>query len=191
MHHFLGIFTNSWEQRKLGEFGSVSMCRRIFKNQTKSKGEVPFYKIGTFGSKPDAFISAELFQQCKRKYPYPHVGDILISAAGTIGRTVEFRGEMAYFQDSNIVWLEHGDDLDNRFLKHFYETVDWPNLEGSTITRLYNKNLLETKIAVPRIQEQAKIGDFFDFFDDAIILHQRKLEELKNLKKSLLQKMFI
>ena len=69
------------------------MCKRIFKEQTSDEGEVPFYKIGTFGGIPDAFISRELFDEYKAKYPYPNKGDILISASGSIGRTVEFAGK--------------------------------------------------------------------------------------------------
>ena len=42
-------FTNDWEQRKFGDLGSVAMCKRIFKEQTTTDGEIPFYKIGTFG----------------------------------------------------------------------------------------------------------------------------------------------
>jgi len=185
------VFANAWEQRKLGDFGTVSMCRRIFKDQTTQNGQVPFYKIGTFGSRPDAFISEEIFQEYKGKYPFPNVGDILISAAGTIGRTVEYSGEKAYFQDSNIVWLDHGGKIDNHFLKHFYSTINWNNLEGSTITRLYNKNLLDTRICAPEVGEQARIGAFLERLDTCIVLHQRKLDSLKKLKKSLLQKMFI
>ena len=45
----------------LGNVGRVAMCKRIMKNQTTSTGNIPFYKIGTFGKKPDAFISSELF----------------------------------------------------------------------------------------------------------------------------------
>ena len=56
----------AWEQRKLGELGSVMMNRRIFKEQTSDNGDIPFYKIGTFGSEPDAFISRELFEQAER-----------------------------------------------------------------------------------------------------------------------------
>lgn len=58
-------FTDDWELRKLGEIGSVSMCKRIFKEQTSVKGDVPFYKIGTFGGDADAFISQELFEEYK------------------------------------------------------------------------------------------------------------------------------
>ena len=171
---FLGSFDFSWEQRKLGEIGSVSMCRRIFKEQTSETGDIPFYKIGTFGTEPDAFISRELFEEYKSKYPYPQKGDILISASGSIGRTVEFAGNNEYFQDSNIVWLKHDESLSNPFLKCFYSVVKWAGIEGSTIKRLYNDNILNTVICMPSVPEQERIGVFFENLDHLITLHQRK-----------------
>ena len=165
---------NAWEQRKLGEIGSVSMCRRIFKEQTSETGDIPFYKIGTFGADPDAFISRELFEEYKSKYPYPQKGDILISASGSIGRTVEFAGNNEYFQDSNIVWLNHDERLSNPFLKCFYSVVKWAGIEGSTIKRLYNDNILNTVICMPSVPEQKRIGLFFENLDHLITLHQRK-----------------
>ena len=166
--------TSSWEQRKLGEIGSVSMCRRIFKEQTSETGDIPFYKIGTFGAEPDAFISREFFEEYKSKYPYPKKGDILISASGSIGRTVEFAGNNEYFQDSNIVWLSHDERLSNSFLKCFYSVVKWAGIEGSTIKRLYNDNILNTVICMPSVPEQEHIGLFFENLDNLITLHQRK-----------------
>ena len=183
-------FTDPWEQRKLGEIGSVSMCRRIFKEQTSETGDIPFYKIGTFGAEPDAFISRELFEEYKSKYPYPKKGDILISASGSIGRTVEFAGNNEYFQDSNIVWLSHDERLSNSFLKCFYSVVKWAGIEGSTIKRLYNDNILNTVICMPSVPEQEHIGLFFENLDNLITLHQRKFEKLTNVKKSMLEKMF-
>ena len=165
---------NTWEQRKLGEIGSVSMCRRIFKEQTSENGEIPFYKIGTFGGEADAFISRELFEEYKAKYQYPKKGDILISASGSIGRTVVFTGKNEYFQDSNIVWLNHDKHLDNSFLKCFYSIVKWAGIEGSTIKRLYNDNILNTAITLPSVEEQQKIGAYFENLDNLITLHQRK-----------------
>ena len=184
-------FTDPWEQRKLGEIGSVSMCRRIFKEQTSETGDIPFYKIGTFGADPDAFISRELFEEYKSKYPYPQKGDILISASGSIGRTVEFAGNNEYFQDSNIVWLNHDERLSNPFLKCFYSVVKWAGIEGSTIKRLYNDNILNTVICMPSVPEQKRIGLFFENLDNLITLHQRELEKLQNIKKSMLEKMFV
>lgn len=158
----------------MGEVSSVSMCRRIFKEQTSENGDIPFYKIGTFGSEADAFISRKLFEEYKSKYPYPKKGDILISASGSIGRTVEFTGKNEYFQDSNIVWLNHDERLDNSFLKCFYSVVKWSGIEGSTIKRLYNDNILNTVIDLPTIKEQQKIGQYFANLDRLITLHQRQ-----------------
>lgn len=183
-------FTEDWEQCKLGSLASVEMNKRIFKEQTTTNGDIPFYKIGTFGSDADSFISRELFEEYKNKYPYPNIGDILISASGSIGRTVVYNGEDAYFQDSNIVWLNHNGKIDNSFLLQFYNQVKWAGLEGSTIKRLYNKNILETNIALPKIEEQRLIGKFFTLVDSTITLHQRKLEHLNLKKKALLQKLF-
>jgi len=184
-------FTGAWKRRKLGDLGSVVMNRRIFKEQTSESGDIPFYKIGTFGAEPDSFISRELFEEYKSKYPYPKVGDILISASGSIGRIVEYTGKDEYFQDSNIVWLQHDERLNNSFLKHFYSVVKWHGLEGSTIKRLYNKNILDTKINVPSLGEQQVVGAFFDLLSDLITLHNSELTKLQNIKKALLEKMFV
>ena len=183
-------FTDAWEQRKFEDVGTVAMCKRIFKEQTSEEGEVPFYKIGTFGGIPDAYITRELFEEYKKNYQYPNKGDILISASGSIGRTVEYTGKDEYYQDSNIVWLKHENDLDNSFLKVLYGVIEW-SCEGSTIKRLYNDNFLKTEFMLPKIEEQIKIGEYFSKLDHLITLHQRKCEKLKALKKFMLQNMFI
>ena len=183
-------YTDAWEQRKFIDFGTISMCKRIFKDETSENGDIPFYKIGTFGDKADAFISNEKYEFYKLKFSYPNKGDILLSASGTIGRIVEYKGEKAYFQDSNIVWLNHNDKIKNSFLKVLYPTVKWDGIEGSTIKRLYNSNFLNTEIMVPDTKEQDKIGELFTNLDNLITLHQRKCEKLINIKQSLLEKMF-
>ena len=183
-------FEEDWEQRKLGEIGSVAMCRRIFKHQTTESGEIPFFKIGNFGGTPDAFISKDLFEDFKAKYPYPEKGAVLISASGSIGRTVVFTGKDEYFQDSNIVWLKHDNSITNSFLYHLYSIVRWVGIEGTTIKRLYNDNILKTEAIIPLVSEQQKISDYLDAVDHLITLHQRKLEKLKIIKKSMLENLF-
>ncbi|MBC1677205.1 restriction endonuclease subunit S [Listeria welshimeri] len=184
-------FDEEWDQRKLGDLGSVVMNRRIFKEETSYKGEIPFYKIGTFGGVANSYITRERFEDYKLKYPYPEKGDVLISASGSIGRVVEYNGEEAYYQDSNIVWLKHDKQLNNLFLKQFYSIVKWSGIEGTTIKRLYNKNILQTEIKVPGIDEQKRIGIFFKQLDNNITRYQSKLEKLSSLKKAYLQRMFI
>ena len=137
-------------------------------------GDIPFYKIGTFGGTPDAFISRDLFEEYKSKYPYPEKGDILISASGSIGRMVVFNGYKEYFQDSNIVWVKHDESIINPFLLHLYSVIKWYGIEGTTIKRLYNENILRTEITFPSLSEQREISNYLDRLDNLITLHQRK-----------------
>ena len=185
-------FKGEWEIKKLGSLGSVAMNKRIFKDETSDYGDIPFYKIGTFGGTADSFITKEKFKEYKEKYPYPEIGDILISASGSIGRTVVYNGEDAYYQDSNIVWLKHDQQLDNSYLKQYYGIIKWSGIEGTTIKRLYNKNILETNIFLPpSVAEQQAIGSYFSNLDNLIATHQEKISQLETLKKKLLQDMFI
>lgn len=89
-------YPKDWTPMQLKDLGYIQMCRRIFQSQTKEYGAIPFYKISTFGGKADAYISQELYEQYKSLYPYPEKGDILISAAGTVGKTVVFDGRDSY-----------------------------------------------------------------------------------------------
>ena len=132
----------------------------------------------------------KLFEEYRKKYPYPKKGDLLISASGSIGRVIEYTGQQAYYQDSNIVWLNHNDNLENIYLKAYYQIIHWSGIEGSTIKRLYNKNILNTKIYVPIKDEQFKVGTIIDQIEKLITLQQRKLERLKSLKKAYLRLIF-
>lgn len=180
-----------WEEKTLGDVGTVAMCKRVFKEQTSAVGDVPFFKIGTFGGTPDAYISRSLFNELKSKYPYPKVGTILLSASGTIGRQVVYSGEDAYYQDSNIVWLEHDDTVLDSYLRQFYAVVKWQGLEGSTIKRLYNKTILDTPFCHPSLPEQRKIANCLSSLDDVIVKAKAELTKWQELKKGLLQQIFV
>ncbi|WP_258173277.1 restriction endonuclease subunit S, partial [Haemophilus influenzae] len=96
------------------------------KHETNSVSGVPFYKIGTFGGVADSFISLELYEQYKNKYPYPQKGQVLISAAGTLGKVVIFDGKPSYFQDSNIVWIDANEKIiNNTFLYYVLKNINW------------------------------------------------------------------
>ena len=164
------------EMKTLGEIGDVCMCKRIMKEQTSDNGEIPFFKIGTFGGQPDAFISRELYEEYKTKFSYPKKGEILISAAGTIGRSVIFDGEDAYFQDSNIVWIANDEkQVINRFLYYLYQIAEWKT-DGGTIKRLYNYNLKNTPIPLPSLEEQSRIVSILDEFEASIKNLEAQLE---------------
>lgn len=151
---------------RLGDIGKVSMCKRIMKADTTNEGDIPFYKIGTFGKKADAFIKRDKYEEYKAKYSYPKKGDVLISAAGTIGRSVIYDGKPAYYQDSNIVWLEHDETMAlNKYLFYIYQTNPWRISAGGTISRLYNDNITSTVIPLPTLEKQKEIVEILDKFD--------------------------
>jgi type I restriction enzyme S subunit len=182
-------FEEDWEMKKLGDIGKIKMCKRIFNHQTLSEGDIPFYKIGTFGKKADAFISNELYEEYKNKFSFPLKGEILISAAGTLGRTVVYDGKPAFFQDSNIVWLSHDETIVlNRFLYFVYQTVRYES-EGGTIQRLYNSIIYDVDIYLPSIEEQNKIATFLTYTDEEIRNLKTELEALKLQKKGLMQEL--
>ena len=169
----------------LGDIGKVSMCKRIFKEETSASGDIPFYKIGTFGKEPDSFISQELFDNYRNKFSFPKIGDVLLSASGTIGRKVKYDGKPAYFQDSNIIWLEHDESIIlNSFLFYLYDTIRWQT-EGSTIKRLYNSILLRKIIPVPPIYKQQEIVEVLSMIDEKISINKKLKAKLIKLKKGL------
>lgn len=185
-------FSGEWSEAALGDFGYAAMDKRVFKHQTSPTGDVPFYKIGTFGKSPDSYISWDLYREYTAKYVHPSPGTVLISASGSIGRTVVYDGSPAYFQDSNIIWLEHGEDISDTYLKHFYTVTDWGGIEGTTIKRLYNEQFLKTKIVIPpTLEEQQAIGAVFTQLDTLIATEAQYIASLKQAKTALLQRMFI
>lgn len=177
-------YPHDWTQTTLGSLGDVKMCKRIFQSQTRPTGQVPFYKIGTFGGKADAYISRELYEDYKSRFSFPVQGDVLISAAGTIGRTAVYDGRDAYFQDSNIVWLSvDPDEVDRLYLKYFYESYPWTNLEGTTINRLYNGLIRGTTIHLPSLPEQKAIASALSAFDEYISDLAALIEKKKAIRE--------
>ncbi len=177
------MLPSNWQRVRLGDIGKPCMCKRVMKHQTTRYGEIPFYKIGTFGNTADAFISKKLFLEYKTKYSFPKKGDILISASGTIGRAVIYDGEPAYFQDSNIVWIDNDETLvKNDFLFYVYSHVKW-NTEHTTILRLYNDNFRNTLIPLPSLNEQIAIANILSDMDrylyslDALILKKESVKK--------------
>ncbi|GAA6786961.1 hypothetical protein AOH128_01840 [Helicobacter pylori] len=155
------------------------------KHQTTRYGEIPFYKIGTFGNTADAFISKKLFLEYKTKYSFPKKGDILISASGTIGRAVIYDGKPAYFQDSNIVWIDNDETLvKNDFLFYAYSNVKW-NTEHTTILRLYNDNFRNTLIPLPPLNEQSAIANILSTLDRYLCVLDALILKKEGVKKAL------
>lgn len=175
---------------EIRDIGNVSMCKRIMKNQTSDIGDIPFYKIGTFGKDADAYISNQLYEEYRSRFSYPKKGDVLLSASGTIGRAIIFDGKPAYFQDSNIVWVENDESkVLNKFLFYLYQIANW-DIKGGTIKRLYNENILKLKIPVPPLKVQEKIVNILDKFGELEVELEAELEARKRQYEFWSEKIF-
>lgn len=180
-------FSGEWKKCKLGDLCNVLMCKRILVSQTNTEDGVPFYKIGTIGSTPDAYISKELFDDYKVKYNYPRKGEVMITCAGTVGKCVVYDGEDAYFQDSNIVWIDNPTQyISNGFLFHLLSKVDWRKLNSTTIIRIYNDDLRNLKMSYPRKEEQQKISHLLSLLDERIATQNKIIYKLKSLIRGIM-----
>ena len=185
-----GALPIDWRCAKIEDIATISMCKRIFADQTTENGEIPFYKIGTFGKEADAYISRTLYNEYRHRFSFPQKGDVLISAAGTLGRTVVYDGKDAYFQDSNIVWLDIDKNvLCNEYLNHYYRVIKWASSEGSTIARLYNGIIYATNIALPPLEEQKRIAEALSDVDSMISSLEKLIAKKKAVKQGAMQEL--
>ena len=167
------------------------MCKRILASQTNAERGIPFYKIGTIGSTPDAYISIELFDDYKKKYNYPRKGEVMITCAGTVGKCVIYDGKDAYYQDSNIVWIDNPlKYICNDFLYHLMVKIDWRKLNSTTIIRIYNDDLRNLKLNYPQKEEQQKISRLLSLLDERIATQSKIIEDLKKLKSAISKQVF-
>lgn len=172
-------FTQPWEIRKLGEVAKVIRGERITKNNLIENGDYPVMSGGTsyFG----------------RYFKFNREANtITVAQYGSAGY-IAFITERFWANDVcySLFPLEA---INNKFL--YYVLRNNQNLIYSLTTKAtpdcLPKNKLESiSISISSLQEQEKIGAFFSKLDKLISLQQRKVEKLKNIKKVLLNKMFI
>ena len=115
----------------------------------------------------------------------------MITCAGTVGKCVIYDGKDAYYQDSNIVWIDNPSQcISNSFLYHLLAIVDWRKLNSTTIIRIYNDDLRNLKLSYPQIEEQQKISRLLSLLDERIATQNKIIEDLKKLKSAIVEKVF-
>ncbi|NEX00453.1 type I restriction enzyme, S subunit [Pseudobutyrivibrio sp. NOR37] len=151
-----------YKKMKLKDIVTVSMCRRIKKAETVTKGDVPFYQNGTLGGDANLYLERDVYEFYKSKSKLPKAGEVMLSTAGTVGKAVIYDGEEAYFQDSNIVWLSNDETIiSNRYLYWFCMSMPWVLPSRVTLKHLHNYMIEDTDISVPSLDEQERIIEQF------------------------------
>ena len=179
-------FSDAWEQRKLGDVVQITM------------GQSP--DGSTYSDEPSDYILVQGNADLQNGWVCPRIwttqitkkadaGDLIMSVrapAGAMGKTaynaVIGRGVAAIKGNEFIYQLLVKMDMDG-----FWKTLSC----GSTFESLNSDNIKNAEVKVPTTAEQVQIGDFFRHLDNLITLHQRELEKLQNIKKSMLEKMFV
>lgn len=113
--------------------------------------------------------------------------------SGTIGRTVRYEGEEAYYQDSNIVWIDNDESkvLDD-YLYYVYQNIRWVTTTGATITRLYNSNIESMEIKIPKdLNVQKQIVDVLNPIEKKISLNNSICEKLELIAKTIYDYWFL
>ena len=194
-------FTEPWEQRKFGEITELKSASRVHKDEWTSNG-VPFYRSsdvmaainGTENEK--AFISEELYEKLSKVSGKLEEGDILVTGGGSVGNPyIVTNNKPLYTKDADLLWIKNKGKFHPYFLYEFFFSPTFRNYLGSishvgTIAHYTITQLSDTPICLPSFDEQKEVGEYFQSLDNLITLHQRKLEHVKKMKKSMLQKMF-
>lgn len=123
--------------------------------------------------------------------------DILFTYVGTVGELAIITENDKYYLAPNVSRIRIKNSLNATFIAQFmrreafYNTTIFPLIATSSQPALSMENIRKFIVSYPSIEEQIKIGEYFQNIDDLINLNQQKLEKLKNIKKSLLEKMFV
>ena len=187
-------FTEAWEQRKLGVVANV--YDGVHQTPDYTDSGVMFLSVENIATlESEKYISLEAFE---RDYKvYPQMGDVLMTRIGDVGtpNVVETTEKLAFYVSLALLKPINVDSyfLCNSILSPFVKHELKERTLVTAIPQKINKEEIgKVDIQVPvSVTEQQRIGAYFKKLDDLITLHQRKLEKLKNIKKSMLEKMFV
>ena len=193
-------FTDAWEQRKLGDIADIKDSARI-SNELWVENGIPYLRSSDLVNgelNGELFISKETYEGYASKTGAPQKDDVLFTSGGKVGVVYHKKDESpVYVQGGAVLYVKTSTSnlLDGSFLSIYFGS---PRMQtymdiassGGTIKHFTLKPANASPIIFPGLSEQQKIGAFFKELDKTIALHQRQLDNYKQLKKSMKQKIF-
>lgn len=192
-------FTDAWEQRKAIELAEYSKGNGYSKNDLTEVG-TPIILYGRLYTKYQFSINEiDTFAQPRSGAVYSQGNEVIVPASG---ETAEDIARASAVEKSGVLL---GGDLNVlrpfSFIAPEFLALALSNGEpqkelakkaqGKSVVHIHNSDIQEVSIAYPSRAEQDRIVSVFRRLDNLITLHQRKLDKLKNIKKSMLEKMFV
>lgn len=191
----------SWEQRKLWDVCEIKDSARIPNSEWTESG-VPYIRASDVTNENIdgvLFISQERYEFYKNRTGAPTKDDVLFNGGGEIGKSLLITDEnLIYVQGGAVLYARTSESskLVGQYLKIYFETTHAKSYidttsAGGTMKHFTLKPSQMMPILMPSVDEQEKIGTYFSNLDHLITLHQRKLELLKRLRNSLVDRCFI
>ena len=192
-------FTEDWEQRKLGELASFSKGAGYTKGDLKATGK-PIILYGRLYTKYEMVIeNVDTFVDEKEKSVISAGNEIIVPASGETSEDISRASVVAkpgiiLGGDLNIV--KPNTEIDPSFLALTISNGRQQKelskkAQGKSVVHLHNSDLKEVMLVYPKKEEQTRIGNFFKNLDNTIALHQQKGTDYQQLKKTMLQQMFV
>ena len=187
-------FTDPWEQRKFTDI--------TFLSGEKNKDNLPYesYSVTNengFVPQNEQFENGGTMATADKKMYYIVSKNSFAynPARINVGSIGYYDGPENVIVSSLYEVFKTSEDIDDRYLWHWFKSNNFKKLieqyqEGGVRLYFYYDKLCMCSLPTPSIQEQIKIGRYFDNLDNLITLHQRKYDKLQNIKKSMLEKMF-
>ena len=194
-------YTEDWEQRKLGDiYGSignafVGTATPYYAEQGHFYLESNNVKDGQINHNSEIFINDEFYE--KQKDKWLHTGDMVMVQSGHVGHAAVIPEELDNTAAHALIMFRNPKEkIEPYFLNYEYQTDKAKKkieniTTGNTIKHILASDMQEFVVDVPKYKEQKVIAGYFCNIDHLITLHQRKCEELKNIKKFMLQNMFV
>ena len=190
-------FTDPWEQRKLGELVTTTIGGGTpsTSNPAYWDGEIPWIQSSNVLEDtlfdvdiPKAITQKGLEESAAQIVPENSIA--VVTHVG-VGKLIYLPFQYSTSQDFISLCGLKGDARYTCYALWKRLQEDLHIVQGSAIKGITKEDLLEKNLPMPSVEEQAQIGVLFSQLDSLITLHQRKLELLQNIKKSLLDKMFV
>lgn len=193
-------FTDVWEQRKLGDmYGAignafVGTATPYYVEHGHFYLESNNVKDGQINHNSEIFINDEFYE--KQKDKWLHTGDIVMVQSGHVGHAAVIPEELDNIAAHALIMFRNPKEkFEPYFLNYEYQTdTSKKKIEniatGNTIRHILASDMQEFIVDVPTYTEQKRIANYFQRLDHLITLHQRKCNELRKMKKFMLQNMF-
>ena len=197
-------FTDPWEQRKLGDIlislQNNTLSRADLSNEAGVAKNVHYGDVLIkFGEVLDVSNENVL---SKYKSSFLQNGDVIVADTAedsTVGKCSEIAGlnDEVVLSGLHTIPYRPIEKFASGYLGYYLNSSAYHNhliplMQGIKVTSISKSAMQDTDIVYPKsVEEQGKIGDYFQSLDHLITLHQRELEKLQNIKKSMLEKMFV